>query len=87
MDGPAVLGLAAWREGDAAGSGRHLAEAVAELRADGLLGAPAAAALVPMVSGALNEATLWAAEAEDQEAAIADTLQVLRAWLTAVRGT
>lgn len=85
VDGPAVVGLATWREADAAGSARHLAEAVAELRAAGLLDPAAGAALVPMLSGALNEAALWIAGAEDRDAAVADTLRVLRLWLAAVR--
>lgn len=86
VDGPAVVGLAAWREADAAGSARHLSEAVAELRAVGLLGPEAGPALVPMLSGALNEAALWIAEAEDRDAAVAGTLRVLRIWLAAVGG-
>ena len=66
--------MAAWREADAASSARHLAEAVAELQAAGRLDPAAGPALVPMLSGALNEAVLWAAEAEDREAAVAGSL-------------
>lgn len=85
VDGPAVAGVAAWREADAASSARHLAEAVTELRAAGLLDPRTGPALVPMLSGALNEAALWIAEAEDRDAAVADTLRVLQIWLAAVR--
>jgi AcrR family transcriptional regulator len=85
VDGPAVVGMAAWREGDAAGSGRHLAEAVAELQTLGLIDSRVGPALVPMLSGALNEAALWAAEAEDPATAVADILLVLRIWLDSFR--
>ena len=85
VDGPAVVGLAAWREADAARPARHLAEAVAGLRAAGSLDPGIGPALVPMLSGALNEAALWIAEAGDRDAAVADTLRVLRSWLAAVR--
>lgn len=85
LDGPAVVGMAAWREGDAAGSGRHLAEAVAALQEHGLIDPAVGPALVPMLSGALNEAALWAAASEDRAAAVADTLLVLRTWLSSIR--
>lgn len=85
VDGPAVVGMAAWREGDAASSGRHLAEAVAALRDSGLVDPAFGPAVVPMLSGALNEAALWVADATDREAAIADALRVLRTWLASIR--
>lgn len=85
VDGPAVVGMTAWRAGDAAGSGRHLAEAVDELRVGGLIDPALGPALVPMLSGALNEAALWVADAADREEAIADTLRVLHPWLVALR--
>ena len=87
VDGPALVGMAAWREGDAAGSARHLAEAVTELQALGLIDATVGPALVPMLSGALNEVALWAAEADDREAAVADALRRIRAWLAALLRT
>ena len=87
LDGPAVVGMAAWREGDAAGSGRHLAEAVAVLQEHGLIDPAVGPALVPMLSGALNEAALWAAASEDRAAAVADTLPVLRTWLRSIRSS
>ena len=85
VDGPAVVGLAVWRAADAAGSARHLAEAVSELRVAGRLNSAVGPALVPMLSGALNEAALWIAEAGDREAAVADSLSLLRIWLAALR--
>lgn len=81
VDGPAVVGLTAWREADAASSARHLAEAVGDLRAQGLLAPAAGPALVPMISGTLNEAALWAAEADDPDQAMTETMAILRAWL------
>jgi AcrR family transcriptional regulator len=63
VDGPAVAGWAAWRDLDAAQSGRHLQEALEAVSAE-LRVAPA---LVPTVaqilSGALNEAALLIADA------------------------
>jgi AcrR family transcriptional regulator len=85
VDGPAVVGMTAWREGDAAGSARHLAEAIAELQDLGLIDSDLGPALVPMLSGALNEVALWAAEAEDREAAVADAVRGVRAWLGLLR--
>jgi hypothetical protein len=38
-----------------------------------------------MLSGALNEVVLWAAEAEDREAAVANALRGIRAWLNGLR--
>jgi AcrR family transcriptional regulator len=85
LDGPAVVGMTVWRAGDAAGSGRHLAEAVDALRTEGLIDPAVGPAVVPLLSGALNEAALWVADAADREAAIADIVQVLRRWLATIR--
>lgn len=85
VDGPAVVGMTAWRSGDAEGSARHLAEAAADLVAADLIDERLAPALVPLLSGALNEAALWAAEAPDRERAVADTMLVLRGWLASTR--
>ena len=82
-----VSTIRARRLSDAAGSARHLAEAVAELQALGLIDPGVGPALVPMLSGALNEVALWAAEAEDREAAVADALRGVRAWLSLLRRT
>lgn len=85
VDGPAVVGMAAWQTGDAAGSGRHLVEAVEALSAEGLIDARLGPALVAMLSGALNEAALWAAERSDPDSAVADTMVILRSWLASMR--
>lgn len=85
VDGPTVVGMAAWRSGDAAGSGLHLAEAVAALSADGIIDPTLGPALVPMLSGALNEAALWVAEAADHDLAMTETLVVLRTWLASIK--
>lgn len=62
LDGPAVVGWDAWRGYDAAASGSHLGEALAELADLGLLRSdvPLAAAGA-LLSGAMNEAALWIA--------------------------
>ena len=61
VDGPAVLGWTAWRELDAAHSGRLLADGLGAL--DDLAVDPAAAAA--LLNGAMNEAALWIAAGGD----------------------
>ncbi|BCJ61521.1 TetR/AcrR family transcriptional regulator [Micromonospora endophytica] len=61
IDGPAVLGWAEWRALDEAASARHLAEALADLVADGTIPAQPVAPLAHLLSGAMNEAALWLA--------------------------
>ncbi|MFC0534063.1 TetR/AcrR family transcriptional regulator [Phytohabitans kaempferiae] len=61
VDGPAVLGWAEWRAMDEAASARHLAEALADLVADGTIAAQPVTPLAHLLSGAMNEAALWLA--------------------------
>lgn len=63
IDGPAVLGWRRWREIDGAHSARLLREGVEEALA-GAAGRDAGA-LTTLISGALNEAALWLADAPD----------------------
>lgn len=61
LDGPAVVGWTAWRDHDAAASGHHLYDALAELAGLGLLAADSVPAAGALLSGAMNEAALWIA--------------------------
>ncbi|MFB6625679.1 TetR/AcrR family transcriptional regulator [Streptomyces sp. NPDC056374] len=65
VDGPAVLGWPSWRAMTAATSGRHLADALETLIAEGVIPAQPAAPLTHLLSGAMNEAALWLASSED----------------------
>lgn len=73
IDAPAVMGWSTWRSQDAAASGHHLAEAVAELAAGERLEVHSPEATAALLSGAMNEAVLRIAEAPDRDAALADT--------------
>lgn len=85
VDAPAVLGWAEWRAQDAAHSGRLLEEALTELAAAGTLGDHPAAATAALLSGAMNEAALWAAAAPDAAAAVGEAWPPLQAMLRALR--
>ncbi|MCY9784539.1 TetR/AcrR family transcriptional regulator [Nocardiopsis sp. EMB25] len=85
VDGPAVLGWAAWRAMDEAGSARHLTEALTELAEAGLLRPQPIAPLAHLLSGAMNEAALWLAasgadgDPEEVWTALSGMLESLRA--------
>ncbi|NYH50655.1 MULTISPECIES: TetR/AcrR family transcriptional regulator [Nocardiopsis] len=64
MDGPAVLGWSTWRALDEAASARHLTEALTDLVRAGVLRPQPIAPLAHLLSGAMNEAALWLAEAD-----------------------
>ncbi|WP_433311280.1 TetR/AcrR family transcriptional regulator [Micromonospora sp. CA-269861] len=65
IDGPAVLGWHEWRALDEAASGRHLADALADLIAAGMIAPQPVAPLSHLLSGAMNEAALWLAGSTD----------------------
>lgn len=67
LDGPAVVGWQAWRDLDAAASGRHLNDALRELADQGLLSVPSVPAAGVLLSGAMNEAALWVASVTESE--------------------
>ncbi|WP_127794191.1 TetR/AcrR family transcriptional regulator [Agromyces sp. LHK192] len=81
VDGPAVLGWDAWREGDADTSVRLLDEGIAELAAAGVIEDRSLATVGTMVSGALNEVAIADADADDPRARIDETVDVLRRML------
>lgn len=68
IDGPAVLGVPRWREIDNAHCAGTLREGLAAFVGEGSEGAPSdldVSPFVALISGALNEAALWVAEAGD----------------------
>ncbi|WP_144720283.1 TetR/AcrR family transcriptional regulator [Agrococcus jejuensis] len=83
VDGPSVLGWARWRAHDDATSARHLGEAIAALIADGTLTQVDSVATTRLLSGAMNEAALWLADApaarraSDLDAAMASLTRML----------
>lgn len=64
VDGPAVLGLSRWRQLDDEGPGRLLQQGLAELQAAGLLSDEPVEPLARLLSGAMNEAALWACDGD-----------------------
>lgn len=84
IDAPAVLGWDTWRKQDAATSARHLAEALQDLVDRGLADVASVPATTALLSGAMNEAALWAASRTD-ETAFEEAWTELRRLLSAVR--
>ena len=70
IDGPAALGWAEWRRLDELYGVRELREGLEHLRREGLLKPVPVEAATRLLSGALNEAVLWTAEADDPAAAV-----------------
>jgi len=69
VEGPAALGLPRWREIDAAYGGGSLSAGIAGVFAERKDSAPDLEALTALLTGALNEAALWIADADGQVAA------------------
>nr|SBO93339.1 Transcriptional regulator, TetR family [Nonomuraea gerenzanensis] len=84
IDGPAVLGWDEWRAIDEATSASHLAQALAELVAGGVIPPQPVAPLTRLLSGAMNEAALWLAQSASP-ADLPDTLAALSALLEGLR--
>lgn len=86
VDAPAVLGWNAWRDSDAANSGRLLEELLAALIDQGIVKPLSASALTHLLSGAMNELAIWITQSGDQAAALdqaqAALLEVLRSLKT-----
>jgi AcrR family transcriptional regulator len=80
VDGPAVLGWSAWRAMDEAGSASHLADVLTTLVETGQVAAQPVTPLARLLSGAMNEAALWLAEAgelADLDAVLAALFRML----------
>ena len=68
VEGPAGLGLRRWREIDAEHGGGSLREGIEAVLAERGEPKTAADSLTVLLTGALNEAAVWIAEAEDPHA-------------------
>jgi len=86
IDAPAVLGWDTWRRQDAATSARHLEEALTELVEAGVVEVASVPATTALLSGAMNEAALWAASRANQ-GALEEAWTDLRRLLSAIRAT
>lgn len=87
LDGPAVLGWAQWRQADAAHSARQLDDVLQQLADEGTIAVASVPAASALLSGAMNEAALWIAEANDRETALAEAWQTLALLLGSMRQT
>ncbi|KHL10548.1 AcrR family transcriptional regulator [Mumia flava] len=87
IDGPAVVGWDAWREYDAAASGRSLEQGLRELAELDRLATVPRAATAALLSGAMNEAALWIASrpAPRRRQALEEAWSTLRVLLTGLR--
>ena len=84
-DAPAVLGWSDWRALDKQYSMRALGEALAELAQAGELLPMPIEAMTHLLSGAMNEAALWIAQAPDQQRALSDATLALEHLLNGLR--
>lgn len=84
LDAPAVLGWADWRDMDARHSMRHLLEQLELLQREGYLQPIATEVLAYMLSGAMNESTLWIAEQSDPERGLEQASEALERLLSGV---
>ncbi|QNG20932.1 TetR family transcriptional regulator [Rhodococcus triatomae] len=85
VDAPAVLGWNTWRGQDAAASGRLLLDVLVALRDADELADVAPGAAAAALSGAMNEAALWIAGAEDPDDATEEAWPVVQRMIRALR--
>ncbi|MDT0343977.1 TetR/AcrR family transcriptional regulator [Streptomyces litchfieldiae] len=84
VDAPTVLGWDEWRAMDEESSARHLAEALEDLVAAGIIADQPVEPLTRLLSGAMNEAALWLARSASTQA-LAQTEQALDLMLNGLR--
>jgi AcrR family transcriptional regulator len=77
LDGPAVLGWNAWRELDQTHSMSLLRASLEHLRSQSQLREVPLEATVHLLSGAMNEAALWIAQAPQPDAALEEASRTL----------
>jgi AcrR family transcriptional regulator len=87
VDAPAVLGWDTWRRIDAEQSGKTLEDILTILNAHGLIKPLPMTALTRLLSGAMNEAALWIAQAADPPQALAECKLALEGLLLSLRTT
>jgi AcrR family transcriptional regulator len=85
VDAPSVLGWDAWRELDASTSMKQLEIGLTQLMADGVISQQPVEPLVHLLSGAMNEASLWLARSENRDADLAATMTALTRLLESLR--
>lgn len=85
IDAPAVLGWETWRALDEANSMALLRASLAELVAAGILAPLPLDALTRLLSGAMNEAALWIANAPNRDTALDDAIIALESLLNGIR--
>jgi AcrR family transcriptional regulator len=85
IDAPAVIGWHEWRRQDAENAMSLLGESLGELMAGGRMIPLPLEALTHLLSGAMNEAALWIAGADEPERALADAKTALDGVLTRLR--
>lgn len=85
LDGPAVLGWEEWRRMDEQNSMRLLRAQIQFMQQQGELRQVAVDALTHMLSGAMNEAALWIAQAAEDEQAYEESMIVISSLLEGLR--
>ncbi len=85
IDAPAVLGWEAWRKLDAEYGTRLLREILEVLQHQGIINPRSMEALVHLLTGAMNEASLWIAQSSQPQQALAEAQAELETLLTALR--
>ncbi|RNB69067.1 TetR/AcrR family transcriptional regulator [Brevibacillus panacihumi] len=85
LDGPAVLGWEEWRRMDEQNSMRLLRAQIQFMQQQGELRQVAVDALTHMLSGAMNEAALWIAQAAEDEQAYEESMIVISLLLEGLR--
>ncbi|WP_324650873.1 TetR family transcriptional regulator [Georgenia sp. H159] len=85
VDAPRMLGWDAWRGADAANSGRMLGDVLRELADRGVIAVGPVDATQALLSGAMNEAALWAATLPDPQRGVEEAWGVLRRMLASLR--
>lgn len=85
LDGPSVLGWKRWSEIDAEFGSGKLEAFLNLLNENGVINIGSARASAHLLSGAMNEATFWIAEAADTQAAIQESRTALREFLNSIR--
>jgi len=85
IDAPAVLGWDTWRALDEANTMRTLSEALSALAEKDMLRPIPLTAITHLLSGAMNEAALWIARADDPPRALNEAVDALEVLLNALR--
>lgn len=85
IDAPAVLGWEMWRQIDSKHGLNDLKQALRDLSEAGLIKPLPLEALAHLLSGAMNEAVLWIAQAERPDQALGEATEALNTLLAALR--